>query len=98
VARVWLQGDLLPLGILSGEWVDAMIEERLLRIAHERTDGEFFNSPSGGVLLIASTKDLRKFLLKYADDPRAFPKPDECRVTAGGRTGCAAVWGNPPLP
>ena len=80
VLRVWLEGDVLQLGPLSRGWLDAQLERGDRSIAHRRT--------SSGVVLTGSTVELRELLLRIADDPRAFPRPERCASVEGARTLC----------
>lgn len=65
--RVWLEHDTLRLAILEHDWLKRMIDQKKISIKHEVVDKR--------VILTAPTKDLQKFVLKYANDPEAFPKP-----------------------
>jgi hypothetical protein len=65
--RVWLDHDTLRLAILEHDWLKKMLDEKKVTIKHEVVDKR--------VVLTASTKDLQKFVMKYANDPGAFPKP-----------------------
>ncbi len=80
VLRVWLDGDVLQLGPLSRDWLDAELERGDRSIAHRRT--------TSGVVLTGSTAELRELLRQIADDPRAFPRPERCREIPGARTLC----------
>jgi hypothetical protein len=62
--RVWIEGDSLKMNMLDGEWLDSMIDSEELTIAHEAIEE--------GTVLTASTDDLQKLVIKYADDPEAF--------------------------
>jgi hypothetical protein len=80
VLRVWLDGDVLQLGPLSRDWLDAELERGDRSIAHRRT--------TSGVVLTGSTAELRELLRRIADDPRAFPRPERCTEIPRARTLC----------
>lgn len=65
--RVWLEQDTLRLAILEHDWLKKMVDKKKVNIKHEVVDRR--------IVLTAATKDLQKFIVKYADDPEAFPKP-----------------------
>ena len=69
--KVSLEGNNLTLTSMSSQWMDTMLKQNKLTIAHER--------PEGGLLfLTASTPELQEFIAAYANDPGAFPtKGDE---------------------
>lgn len=60
----------------SSDWLEKLIKERRIRIKHEFENDQ--------VLLTASTEELQKFVIKYADEPKAFEdKPSAFkRITA----------------
>ncbi len=62
-----LDGQLL-IQHLDPEWLEKLFDENKIRIKHEVVDGS--------VVLTASTKDLQKFISKYADDENAFIDPE----------------------
>lgn len=66
-SRVWLENDALKMSMLSTEWLEAMIDEGLLKVAHERIEDE--------IVLTASTEVLQKLVISFANDPEAFPEP-----------------------
>ena len=68
-SKVWIDGDVLHLGILDYEWLKEMIDNKKVNISHERLGDE----PSPMIVLTASTKALQEFVLKYAEDAEAFP-------------------------
>jgi len=80
VAQVWLEGDLLRIGPLSRAWLDEQLARGEITIAHRRTES--------GIVLTATTEELRDLLTRIADDPRAFPKPERCEASSGARTIC----------
>jgi len=71
IIRVWIDEKNLRMSMLDQEWFKNQIEKKKIKLAHERRENEF--------ILTASTADLQKFVLKYADDPKAFPEPGELR-------------------
>jgi len=66
-SRVWLENDALKMSMLSSEWLEKMISENALKIAHERIEQE--------IILTASTEVLQKLVISFANDPEAFPEP-----------------------
>jgi hypothetical protein len=68
IARVWIEANVLRLAFLDHDWIKGMIDQGQVIIAHEHSDE--------GVLLTASTADLQKLVVKYAEDPKAFPSED----------------------
>lgn len=68
-SRVWIDGDTLRLAMLEHDWLKKMIDQKKLTINHERLGDQ--------ILLTASTRQLKGFVLKYADDNEAFPKPEK---------------------
>jgi hypothetical protein len=71
-SKVWIEGDVLHLGMLDHDWLKKMIDNKKVNISHERLSDE----PSPMIVLTASTKALQKFVLKYAEDTEAFPMGD----------------------
>lgn len=51
----------------DGDRLDKLVRQRKIRIKHEMVDGS--------MVITASTADLQKFLLKYAQDKKAFDEP-----------------------
>ena len=68
-SRIWRDGDTLRTAMLNPDWLKDMIARKKLKIAHERLHD--------WIVLTASTKELQKFILKYAEDVNAFPDPAE---------------------
>lgn len=54
---------------MDPKWLEGLFTENKIRIAHERVKGV-------GIVLTASTKELQKFISKYANDENAFLDPD----------------------
>ncbi|MFK8104927.1 MAG: hypothetical protein AB8G15_20580 [Saprospiraceae bacterium] len=48
----------------DADWLEKLFKERRIRIKHERTEK--------GIVLTASTKELQKFILKYAEEDKAY--------------------------
>ncbi len=66
-ARLQMKGDTLELTMMDNDWLQGKIARKEVVIAHEVIDD--------GVVLTASTKQLQDFIVKYAVNPKAFPKP-----------------------
>ena len=54
---------------MDNEWLEEMIDEKKVNIAHVRLEDR--------IILTAPTEELQKFVLKYAEDTDAFPELDE---------------------
>ncbi len=65
--RVRLNGDELELALLGEDWVTQQVQEKTLGLRCETAQDV--------TVLTASTEELREFLLKHADDDKAFPTP-----------------------
>lgn len=68
-ARIWINGDVVRLAMLDDNWLKDMIKKEKVKIGHEWLDKD--------IILTASTKDLQKFVLKYAGDDKAFSNVTE---------------------
>ena len=68
-SRIWIHGDVVRLSMLDNDWLWDMISHNKVSIRHERVDH--------GVILTASTEELQKFVVTYANDTLAFPQPSE---------------------
>ena len=66
-AKVEIREDQVAFYMFDNEWLDDLIEQRKIRIRHERADDL--------TLLSASTEELQQFVLKYGDDPNAYVDP-----------------------
>lgn len=64
-AKVEIDGDKLSFHQFNGDWLQDLIEENRIRIAHEET-------LTGEIILTASPEELQKFVAKYADEPKAY--------------------------
>jgi hypothetical protein len=62
--RIWIEKDGLRLAMLSKDWLEKMMTQKKINLPHERLDKL--------IVLTASTKALQEFVLKYADDSKAF--------------------------
>jgi len=51
----------------DGDRLEKMVKNRMIRIKHENVDGQ--------LIITASTEELQKFFIKYADDEKAFEEP-----------------------
>ncbi len=67
-SRVWLQEDTLRLVMLDHTWLKDMARKKNLNLAHDRIGDQ--------IVLTASTRELQKFMTRYAENPKAFPKPE----------------------
>jgi hypothetical protein len=67
--RIEIETNVLRYAMLDLDWLKRMISEKKAEIAHEEIEG--------GILLTAPPKELQAFLLKYAEDDKAFPDPQE---------------------
>ena len=63
-ARVELTRDRLHFSVLDRDWLRDALEQKLLFLKHEATDGD--------VVLTASTRDLQRVLTEWASHPDAF--------------------------
>mgnify|MGYP001558521172 FL=1 len=74
--RVWIEGDILRLATLNYDWFKDMAKSKKISIPHERLDEHLAERLGGGtnsiILLTASTKELHEFVVKYAEDNKAF--------------------------
>lgn len=66
ISRLWIEGDTLFLAPLEEDWVEEKIKENKAAIAHMFIEDR--------CVITAPTADLQRFLLKYAEDEKAFPK------------------------
>ncbi len=64
LAKVELGTDTIKIKWMDDEWLDKMYKENKVRIQHLENEDRR--------LLTASSKELKRFLLKYGDDPEAF--------------------------
>ena len=66
--RLWLERDALRLAGLEEDWLEGMIEEKKISVAHFRRGDE--------IVLTASTAELQDLVKRFADDRAAFPSPE----------------------
>ncbi|HEY6951706.1 MAG TPA: hypothetical protein VI758_04825 [Bacteroidota bacterium] len=67
LSRIWIAKDTLRMASLESDWLKEMLDANKLSIPHVRRDDD--------IILTATTQELRDFVLRYADDERAFPNP-----------------------
>ena len=66
IMKLWFENDSLRLGLLDNSWLKKMIDDKSVRISHERIKDQ--------IILTASTEELQQLVTKYADDDTAFPR------------------------
>mgnify|MGYP001577911030 FL=1 len=71
ISRIWIEQEKVRMAMLNLDWFKEQVEKKKIKFSHERRDNE--------ILLTASTADLQKFVVKYANDPKAFAEPGELR-------------------
>jgi len=57
--------DTMRMAMLEGDWMEKMIESGKLTISHWRNNRE--------MVLTASTDELQKVVIQYANDEKAYP-------------------------
>ena len=62
--RIWIERDVVLIALLDEEWVKNMAEKNELTLGYASTRGD--------TILTASTQELQKLAVQYADDPKAF--------------------------
>jgi len=67
--RVRLEGDVLRIAALDPDWLQTMLQEHSLEIAHSLVDGN--------IVLTAPTADLQALLVRYAETPGTFQESSE---------------------
>jgi hypothetical protein len=72
LARLILTGDTLHVGIFNDEWFVQMIDDDAFKVP--------FVEMSSGYLITATAEQMRPVIMKYADDPDAFPMAALVRV------------------
>ena len=65
IARMDLGKDTMRMAMLEGDWMEKMIESGKLTISHWRNNRE--------MVLTASTDELQKVVIQYANDEKAYP-------------------------
>jgi hypothetical protein len=68
-SKIWIKNDQLYLSMLNLDWMKKQFELKKIKIPYHESDGV--------IVLTGSTKQLQKFVLKYADDTAAFEIPTE---------------------
>lgn len=69
ILKVWFENDSLRLSLLDNGWLKKMIDNKNVKISHERLDDQ--------IILTASTEELQQLIMKYGDDENAFPRKDK---------------------
>jgi hypothetical protein len=70
LARFYKESDsLVYVKWFNEEWLQMLFEQRRIKIAHEEIEQEENDKT---YILTAGTNELRKFILKYGNDPKAF--------------------------
>jgi len=67
--KIWMDGDILHINGLNHDWLKKMIDQKKIKIPHQVLEDR--------ILLTASTKELQKFVLKYAEDTSTFSVAEE---------------------
>ena len=73
--RISIQGDSMRFALLDEEWLENAVRESKVQVQHEELEKHML--ADGTILLTASTKELQSFVLKYADDEKAFSWGEE---------------------
>ena len=68
ISKVNISENSLSMESINVEWLEDLFKQRKIRIKHEKVEEE--------IILTASSKDLQKFILKYADEEKAFEAAD----------------------
>lgn len=69
ISRIWIGADTLRLSMLDNDWLARMIDSRAFRIKHARLNDQ--------LILTASTQELQRLAVRYAENKKAFPRPGE---------------------
>jgi len=67
--KLKIENNQLQIYQMNPDWLDNLFKENKIRISHEVVDDD-------KIVLTASTKELQKFISKYAEDENAFHKPE----------------------
>ncbi len=67
ISRLWLAGDTLRLAMLDSDWFRRNLKNRKVALPYIKRDEQ--------LLVTASTGELQKFVVRYAEDSGAFPNP-----------------------
>ena len=63
--RVWLEGEKLRIHILDDKWLKKAIAKKRVKLQHVKPE-------RSGIVLTASTAELQRFALQYAEEDEAF--------------------------
>lgn len=63
-SKISLQNEKFEIEFLASDWISNLIEDNRVRIKHEKVNDN--------ILITESTENLRKFIEKYGDDPKAY--------------------------
>ena len=66
-AKVTFDNEVLSISLFDGDFLGKLLDQNRIRIKHEKTDY--------GYILTAQPEELQQFIMKYADDEKAFPEP-----------------------
>jgi len=69
ICRVWLEKNELRLGWLDEDWLEKALQSGEVKIAYAQAED--------GIVVTAPTKELQQLVLKYAEDEKAFPPPED---------------------
>ena len=76
IGRLEIEKNTLHFCYFESEWLQDVLKSRLVSVASTQNDsGEYF--------LIATSKELKAFVARFATDPKAFSKEDYTRVLEG---------------
>jgi hypothetical protein len=67
-AKFRVTNDTLFIWRFDPDWLKKLFDENRIRISHEKLDDQ--------IVLTASTRELQKFVTKYANDPEAYIYPE----------------------
>lgn len=68
-SKIWFKNDQLYVSELNLDWMKKQIELKKINIPYHEVNGV--------IVLTGPTKQLQKFVLKYANDTAVFPKSEE---------------------
>lgn len=74
LARVQFNSDSILIYWYGEDWLNDLLEQNRVKIAHETVQITSYTSRS---VLTASTDELQKFIVKYANDPRIVDEIEE---------------------
>lgn len=80
ISRIWFEGDSIRIATLDNDWLRKIINKKKLKVPHvyikDKNMGE-------QLIITANTKELQRFVTKYADNTGAFPNPGVLRRVEG---------------